>query len=70
MEEVEGGKEVRKMVEEWVILRLFGKDTLVCGNCSGALTHQKVHMHLNVDREIEEVLCAGCYKSRREEDGN
>lgn len=53
------------MSEEWVTFVLFGRDTLRCENCSGLLDSQKVYLCLNVDHEVEEVLCAECYKSRR-----
>ena len=53
------------MVEEWATFLLCGRDVLVCEKCSGAISNQKVYMYLTVDHEIEEVLCAECYKSER-----
>ena len=58
-------KGVKRMVEEWVTFLLCGRDSLVCEKCSGAISNQKVYMYLNVDHEIEEVVCAKCYKSER-----
>jgi len=61
-EEIAGG---RMKMEEWVTWILFGRDVVVCDNCSGSINNQRVHMYVNVDNEVEEVLCEECYKSRR-----
>ena len=53
------------MSEEWATFVLFGRDTLQCENCSELLDNQEVYLYITVDHEVEEVLCAECYKRRR-----
>ena len=48
-------------MEEWVTFLLFDKDLLVCDKCSKIFTYQKMHMYVNVDNEVEEVLCEKCW---------
>ena len=56
------------MVEEWPTDVLGGGETLISGRCYGQLYSQKVHMYVNVDRELEEVLCEGCWEIAQEEE--
>jgi hypothetical protein len=53
-------------MEEWVTLYVYGNGTLECHKCRVYLKHQKAHMYVNVDHEIEEVLCEKCWKSEEE----
>ena len=48
-------------MEEWVTFILLDKDLLVCAKCLETITYQKVHMYVNVDNEVEEVLCEECW---------
>ena len=50
-------------MEEWVTWILFGKDIVVCDKCLNAINNQRMHLYVNVDNEIEEVLCEECWRS-------
>ena len=53
-------------MEEWVTLYVYGDGTLECHKCRVYLKHQKAHMYVNVNHEIEEVLCEKCWEEEEE----
>lgn len=58
-------------MEEWVTIILRKGDALVCSMCGKVIENQQVHMYVDVDYEIEEVLCEECWeKERSGEDEN
>jgi len=52
-------------MEEWVTLLLRGHDALVCDKCCRITENQLVRMYMNVDSEIEEVLCEECWEKEQ-----
>jgi hypothetical protein len=50
------------MGERWVTLKLVEDETLRCESCSSYLHDQKVHLYLEVDDELVEILCDTCWK--------
>ena len=56
------------MVEEWLTFRINKEELLQCDRCSGWLRNQEVYVYVNVDRELEEVLCENCWKIVQEEE--
>jgi len=53
-------------MEEWVTCQFIGREAIECDKCSGLIKNQRVHMYVNVDNEIEEVLCEECWKAEKE----
>ena len=52
-------------MEEWVTWALIRSVVAICDKCGKVIETQEVHMYVNGDNEIEEVLCEECW--RREE---
>ena len=48
-------------MEEWVTWTLLRRAVIVCDKCSKIFTYPKVHMYVNVDNEVEEVLYEKCW---------
>jgi uncharacterized CHY-type Zn-finger protein len=55
------------MIGQWGILHLKRRDALVCYKCYKTIEDQKVHMYINVDFEIDKVMCENCWKTAQEE---
>lgn len=53
--------------ERWGLIELEGDETLKCHSCDGCIRNQRVHILLNVDGEVEEVMCAFCWKEKQKE---
>ena len=49
------------MGERWVTLRLRWGEALICHKCYKTIEDQEVHMYVNVDHEIDEVICEMCF---------
>ena len=50
------------MSEQWVTLIIDEDETIRCSQCQGYLHNQKVHLYVEADQEIEEILCEKCWK--------
>ena len=48
-------------MEEWITWLLFGRDTVICDRCLKMFVYQRMHLYINVDNEVEEVLCEECW---------
>ena len=55
-------------MEDWVTCQFIGREAIECDKCSGLIKNQRVHMYVNVDNEIEEVLCEQCWMKVKEEE--
>jgi hypothetical protein len=54
------------MGERWVLIRLSGDETLRCHSCYNS-AQQKAHLYIDVNDEIEEVMCDTCWKKNQKE---
>lgn len=54
------------MGERWVLIELKEDEILICNSCDGYLHNQKVHLYIDVNDEIEEVMCETCWKEEGE----
>lgn len=52
---------------QWVLIQLTETETLKCISCGTYIYIQKVHLYLNVNGEIEEVMCSTCWKRNQKE---
>ena len=50
------------MDEKWVLIEIDGDEILRCHSCYEGIHDQNVHLHLNVDDEVDEVMCVSCCK--------
>jgi hypothetical protein len=53
------------MGEKWVLIFLGNDEILRCNSCDEYQHNQKVHLYLNVDDEIDTVVCDSCWKLER-----
>jgi len=53
------------MGEKWVHIKLSGDETLRCHSCCAYVHNQIVPLYLNVNDEIEEVICSTCWKENQ-----
>jgi hypothetical protein len=49
------------MGEKWVWIELVEDETLRCLSCCESRHKQRMHFYVNVDDEIEEVMCDSCW---------
>lgn len=54
------------MGERWVTFEMKEDEILRCFSCDLRLSHQKVHLYLNVNDELDDVLCEACFKKVQE----
>jgi hypothetical protein len=55
------------MGEKWVTLCLVDDEILTCQSCLENMQEENVHLYVNVNDEIEEVMCDTCWsKDQRE----
>lgn len=52
------------MGERWVSINLCAEESLRCHSCYESAHNQKVHLYLNVDDEIDEIMCDSCWKDQ------
>jgi hypothetical protein len=52
------------MGERWASIILCADESLRCHSCYENAHNQKVHLHLNVDDEIDEIMCDSCWKDQ------
>ncbi len=55
------------MSERWVSIKLVEDETLRCHSCHERIGNQKVHLYIDVNNEIEEVMCDTCWKEKQKE---
>jgi NifU-like protein involved in Fe-S cluster formation len=55
------------MSEKWALFHLHEDATLECTSCNRDLCGQTVHLYINVDDEIEDVMCDMCWKKNQKE---
>ena len=55
------------MGERWVSIKLVGDDSLRCQSCHECIDNQKVHLYIDVNDEIEEIMCNVCWKEKQKE---
>lgn len=55
------------MGERWVSIILTEHETLRCELCGTYMYEQRMHLYLDVDDEIDEVLCDTCWKKNQKE---
>lgn len=53
--------------DRWGLIELEGDDALKCHSCDGHIRNQRVHILLNVDGEVEEVMCDFCCNEKQKE---
>ena len=54
------------MGERWVTFALGDDETLRCSSCSKYLHDQEVHIYLDVNDQLDEVMCECCWKKEGE----
>jgi hypothetical protein len=55
------------MGEKWVLKYVYEEETLVCTSCTRYLRGQTVHLYINVDDEVEDILCDLFWKKNQME---
>lgn len=53
------------MGERWVQIELVEDETLRCRSCLENIQEEKVHLYINVNDEIEEIMCDACWKKNQ-----
>lgn len=52
------------MGEKWGWIELVEDETLRCHSCYESIHKQRMHLYVNVDDEIEEVMCDICWNKK------
>jgi uncharacterized Zn-finger protein len=55
------------MGERWCWILLKGDDTLICSYCDKPLHNQKVHIYLDVEDSLDDIMCEACFKKEQRE---
>ena len=55
------------MSERWVTFDIGDNETLRCTSCSKYLHDQKGHLFLDVDDELDDIMCECCWREDQKE---
>jgi hypothetical protein len=55
------------MGERWVLIWLVRDESLRCHSCSESISKEEAHLYIDVDDEIEEVMCDKCWSKNKRE---
>jgi hypothetical protein len=55
------------MSEKWVSIELDLNELLHCRSCREDICEEQMHLYINVDDEVEDILCDRCWKKKQKE---